>query len=424
LRGWINAVWLSVFVSSATDRVPVLSRDTGAAVIGAALNRGVWAIGIVSILATVPVLVEIFSRGGFSSDLPVPIAVLGVLLLLTLFKIVRPGSVAVATSVVIGGVCVYVYVFSILSAHPDLQIAAMYVLNRPALIVAITGTASARPLTAIYWGVAGYLVAEGATALACVELGLPVVLGAGPSIAELNYLAVFGALVVVQRIQRGRLPDFAVLQGEARRRESVRQRERRAIALIHDTVLNDLAVIINGPAALDDRARDRLRADVATLARGISGDDGSGSSSGKRSGSLDTKFHDELLAIVSDVQWRGLTVEVTGASDVVLRMTPESAAAGLGAVRACLENVLLHSGASTADIVLGATAEAATVMIIDGGGGFDLLAVPSDRLGLRSSVIERVEATGGSVRIWSTPGRGTSVLISIPLRATPIATAR
>jgi signal transduction histidine kinase len=86
--------------------------------------------------------------------------------------------------------------------------------------------------------------------------------------------------------------------------------------------------------------------------------------------------------------------------------------------------VLLHSGASTADIVLGATAEAATVMIIDGGGGFDLLAVPSDRLGLRSSVIERVEATGGSVRIWSTPGRGTSVLISIPLRATPIATAR
>jgi signal transduction histidine kinase len=424
LRGWINAVWLSVFVSSATDRVPVLSRDTGAAVIGAALNRGVWAIGIVSILATVPVLVEIFSRGGFSSDLPVPIAVLGVLLLLTLFKIVRPGSVAVATSVVIGGVCVYVYVFSILSAHPDLQIAAMYVLNRPALIVAITGTASARPLTAIYWGVAGYLVAEGATALACVQLGLPVVLGAGPSIAELNYLAVFGALVVVQRIQRGRLPDFAVLQGEARRRESVRQRERRAIALIHDTVLNDLAVIINGPAALDDRARDRLRADVATLARGVSGDDGSGSSSGKRSGSLDTKFHDELLAIVSDVQWRGLTVEVTGASDVVLRMTPESAAAGLGAVRACLENVLLHSGASTADIVLGATAEAATVMIIDGGGGFDLLAVPSDRLGLRSSVIERVEATGGSVRIWSTPGRGTSVLISIPLRATPIATAR
>jgi signal transduction histidine kinase len=56
-----------------------------------------------------------------------------------------------------------------------------------------------------------------------------------------------------------------------------------------------------------------------------------------------------------------------------------------------------------------------TVMVTDRGQGFDPAAVGSDRLGLRSSVAERMAAVGGSARVWSAPGEGTSVIISAPI---------
>ena len=53
-------------------------------------------------------------------------------------------------------------------------------------------------------------------------------------------------------------------------------------------------------------------------------------------------------------------------------------------------------------------------MVVDNGRGFEPQTVADDRLGLRSSVTDRIRAHGGSVRVWSTPGHGTSVLLSVP----------
>jgi hypothetical protein len=44
-----------------------------------------------------------------------------------------------------------------------------------------------------------------------------------------------------------------------------------------------------------------------------------------------------------------------------------------------------------------------------------MAAVPADRLGVRGSIIERMEAVGGSAQIWSTPGGGTSVVLTVPI---------
>lgn len=54
-------------------------------------------------------------------------------------------------------------------------------------------------------------------------------------------------------------------------------------------------------------------------------------------------------------------------------------------------------------------------MVIDNGSGFSEAATGSDRLGLRSSVRRRIELVGGQVNVWSTPGRGTSIMIKIPV---------
>ena len=129
----------------------------------------------------------------------------------------------------------------------------------------------------------------------------------------------------------------------------------------------------------------------------------------------DAAMRNHVMSIVSDLQWRGLTVEVTGDTGAVYRMTDEVADAAAGALRASLENVLQHSGADTAEIIVSATDASITWTVNDAGHGFDPASVGVDRLGLRSSVFRRVELAGGVVKVWSAPGSGTSVLFTVPL---------
>jgi signal transduction histidine kinase len=58
---------------------------------------------------------------------------------------------------------------------------------------------------------------------------------------------------------------------------------------------------------------------------------------------------------------------------------------------------------------------ALSVMVVDTGVGFTEAATGADRLGLRASVRKRIELVGGQVNVWSTPGRGTSIMIKIPV---------
>ena len=55
-----------------------------------------------------------------------------------------------------------------------------------------------------------------------------------------------------------------------------------------------------------------------------------------------------------------------------------------------------------------------TIEISDTGVGFDPGLVPSERLGLRISIAERVQSVGGSVTVCSAPGQGTTITIEWP----------
>ncbi len=60
--------------------------------------------------------------------------------------------------------------------------------------------------------------------------------------------------------------------------------------------------------------------------------------------------------------------------------------------------------------------ETVEVFVRDRGRGFDPDAVPDDRLGLRGSVVGRMERHGGSARVRSAPGEGTEVALTINRR--------
>ena len=224
------------------------------------------------------------------------------------------------------------------------------------------------------------------------------------------------AEAVVRQSQRRRVPDFLKLRGETRRIEAERTTEQQMVALLHDTVLNDLALVINGPDVLDRRTVERMRSDVATLA-------GAHLLKPEQAKSVvaasDGSLRNQMIQLISDFQWRGLSVEFTGDTGTVARMTEVAVTAAVGALGACLENVLAHSGAASAEIVVSTTDEFVTWTVNDAGVGFDPAEVSPDRLGLRSSVFRRVESAGGTVKVWSAKGSGTSVLFTLPLLPEP-----
>jgi signal transduction histidine kinase len=55
-----------------------------------------------------------------------------------------------------------------------------------------------------------------------------------------------------------------------------------------------------------------------------------------------------------------------------------------------------------------------SVMVVDTGRGFDTADVAPDRFGLRGSVDRRIDEIGGTVKVFSTVGRGTSIVIRVP----------
>jgi signal transduction histidine kinase len=119
--------------------------------------------------------------------------------------------------------------------------------------------------------------------------------------------------------------------------------------------------------------------------------------------------------MMSDLQWRGLTVHVTGSGSGIYRLEPEVATALVDSIRACLENVLRHSGTTVAEVDLAYTDTELTVIVSDQGHGFDVSSIPDDRLGVRFSVIDRIRVVGGSTKIWAAPGVGTSIVIRVPV---------
>jgi signal transduction histidine kinase len=83
-----------------------------------------------------------------------------------------------------------------------------------------------------------------------------------------------------------------------------------------------------------------------------------------------------------------------------------------------ISNSLQHGGdggwIARTVAVRGSDADGFEVVIADTGRGFDVAAVPPDRLGLRVSIRERVASVGGWADVRSVPGAGTSVVIVWP----------
>jgi signal transduction histidine kinase len=100
------------------------------------------------------------------------------------------------------------------------------------------------------------------------------------------------------------------------------------------------------------------------------------------------------------------------------RLRPAMEIAIYRVVQEALNNTVKHSNAGSVSISVKREGDALNCSILDNGEGFDLQALRSKGtkrgLGL-TAMQERMNAVGGTVQIESVPGRGTKLMIRLPL---------
>src|SRR6185503_2211029 len=88
-------------------------------------------------------------------------------------------------------------------------------------------------------------------------------------------------------------------------------------------------------------------------------------------------------------------------------------------VQEALHNVVKHSGATSASVLMERAKNQLRVTVEDNGAGFEAESVGEERDGRRPLGIigmqERASLLGGEVSIESEPGRGTTVFLRLPL---------
>ncbi|AJT41763.1 ATP-binding protein [Psychromicrobium lacuslunae] len=183
----------------------------------------------------------------------------------------------------------------------------------------------------------------------------------------------------------------------------VRETERAEIAAhLHDSVLQTLALI---------QRKASSEQDVVTLARAQERElrDWIYQDSSRNPTNLAAR----LKAIAAELEeTHGVAVEVIAVGDALMGNGVEALAQ---AAREAILNSVRHAG-TTVSVYLEATAELAEVFIRDRGSGFELEEIPDDRLGVRESIIGRMQRHGGNAKILSSV-EGTEVQLSLPLNS-------
>jgi signal transduction histidine kinase len=112
-----------------------------------------------------------------------------------------------------------------------------------------------------------------------------------------------------------------------------------------------------------------------------------------------------------------VTLSVTSGSEAELRAIPtDSAAALYWIAREAISNARRHAAATTIDVGVGLANGSIVLQVDDDGAGFDLAKVESESspMGL-FTMRERATLANGTLELVSTPHRGTSVRVRMPL---------
>ncbi|MDE0572505.1 histidine kinase [Demequina sp. B12] len=192
-----------------------------------------------------------------------------------------------------------------------------------------------------------------------------------------------------------------IRQVSIERMERIREHERAEIAAhLHDSVLQTLTLI---------RARADEPETVSRLARAQERDLRSYLYADRAdpSDSVATALAD-AIAEVEDVH--SVAIDTVTVGDAPLSA---NLAAAVAASKEAATNAARH-GIGPISVYAEVTADAFEVFVRDGGPGFDADAIPEDRMGIRQSIMGRVQRHHGRAVVQSNEGGKTEVTITVP----------
>ncbi|MFE1551264.1 MULTISPECIES: ATP-binding protein [Streptomyces] len=245
---------------------------------------------------------------------------------------------------------------------------------------------------------------RGLVGVALVGTGLAVFLVVRGSVAQLG-TALTASVAVLTGIALLAGPWLVRMSQDLteERTMRIRAQERAEVAAhVHDSVLHTLTLIQRNA---DDAGEVRrlARAQERELRNWLYKPEGTG-----RDEEEPATLAEAVKKAAAEVEDKhGVPLEVVVVGDCPL---DEKLTAQMQAAREAMVNAAKYGGEGGA-VQVYAEVEGRTVFVSvrDRGPGFDLDAVPEDRMGVRESIIGRMQRNGGSARLRSVPDGGTEV---------------
>ncbi len=264
------------------------------------------------------------------------------------------------------------------------------------LVLALAGTVGTT-----LWALRGYADPIDTAGMLILSWGMALVAG-----AWINY-SVPRAAARIQNLGHAHQAERRASEMEAQRRQSAR--------LLHDTVLATLTLLAHSGVGVAPAAMQQQAGDDARLLRQLRlGDTPRPTSSGTYNLEPveESELGNTLESVKSRFQSMGLEVSWHGTGQVLL--PSDVLDAFLLSLAECLENVRRHSGVRQAHVTITDDPTTVRALVTDSGVGFAIADVDTARLGLKESVMARLQEVGGTARLFSSPGAGTTVVLEVP----------
>lgn len=249
----------------------------------------------------------------------------------------------------------------------------------------------------------------------------PAMVALRPDLPATLPVAVVGtqlAIVAATRIGLSYLFDFATRADEA---AAAALRERAAVTtqeaasrtsaenarILHDTVVNTLAALASGGAAVSDAAavRERCARDIATVTALREGAVPASDEGGLRAAAYDSRVEVHHLGL-GDVELSRIEADLPPAQLLALRRSATE----------LVQNAAKHAGVEEVTIRAEERDGQLVVTVADDGAGFDGHIRRGG--GLATSVLARAREVGIKVEVDSAPGAGTRITLTVPPTST------
>ncbi|MGW0530767.1 ATP-binding protein [Streptomyces sp. NPDC003032] len=193
----------------------------------------------------------------------------------------------------------------------------------------------------------------------------------------------------------------------------IRAQERAEVAAhVHDSVLHTLTLIQRNAESASE-VRRLARAQERDLRAWLYKPEGTGKDEDEEPDTLAEAVRHSAAEIEDK---HGVPIEVVVVGDCPL---DERLTAQMQAAREAMVNAAKYGGEGGAvQVFAEVEGETVFVSVRDRGPGFDLDSVPDDRMGVRESIIGRMQRNGGTARLRAVPGGGTEVELEMERTAT------